>query len=276
MKKLFLAGLTLFSLQAFSQSYMVLNNGVTLTTDKAGFLYDFDQFIMPYKVTIAGGKFLVADEKLITVNEQGFLFRTEEKIKKIKGKGSNYFLNDDSDLVVITSTGTFFKYDKDSSFKKIKTFGGNFYTTNTDEKKKIVDLYTVNTKGNYFKMTTAGLNPADITIAGGSYFMAKGMIYTVSADGLVYPKPEKKVSGINSLGGNFFIDSGNFLFTVSEEGFLMIPVLPPKMIIKNIVKVGSNYLIDSEGNFFVVDNKGAVSQRESKEHDLGSAKVISL
>jgi hypothetical protein len=275
MKKLLIAGLTLFSLQGFSQSYVVLNNGVTLTTDNTGYLYDFDQFIMPYKITGNGGQFLLEEDKLLTIDEKGFLYRKDEKIKRMKGKGINYLVTDDNELVTIAADGIFYKY-KDSNIKKIKTYGGKFFTVATDEKKNIIDLYTLNARGNFFKMSVAGLNPAALSVAGGSYFMASGMIYTISRDGLVFPKPEKKVNGINRLGGNFFIDSNNVLFTVSEEGFLIIPILPKDMNLRTIQKVGANYMIDTEGRMFIVDKAGTVVARSLKEHDLRSTKIISM
>ena len=278
MKKLLVMGLAVLSMNAFAQSYLILNNGVALTLDKAAFVYDFGHFIAPYKVNFNGGTFLAEDEKLITVNENGFIFRTEEKIKKIKAKGTNYFISDSGNLFTIDSKGTFYKFekDKDVGIKKAANFGGNFFTSNTDEKKKIVDLFTVNTKGNYFKMAVQGLNPSDISTLGGNYFFAKGVVYTVSGDGFIYPKPEIKTSSLKKAGGNFFIDTANVLYTVSEEGFLYLPTIPANLKIETVTKLGSNYLVDQEGKLFAVDNKGQVFEREMKAHDLRNTKVLSM
>jgi hypothetical protein len=278
MKKLLAVGLTVLSMNAFSQSYLVLNNGVALTLDKAAFVYDFGHFVAPYKVNFNGGTFLAEDEKLITVNENGFIFRTEEKVKKVKAKGINYFIAENGNLYTVDSKGFFYKYDKDkdASIKKAANFGGNFFTSNTDEKKKIVDLFTVNTKGNYFKMAVQGLNAADISSFGGNYFMAKGVVYTVSADGFVFPKSEIKTGALKKAGGNFFIDTANVLYTVSEEGFLYVPTIPANLKIETVTKLGSNYLVDQEGKLFAVDSKGQVFEREMKAHDLGNTKVLSM
>jgi len=275
MKKFLLAGVALLSMNAFSQSYLILNNGVTLTTDKAGFVYDFGHFRVPYKVTLNGGQFHVEDKKLSTVDTAGFLYEKTLKVEKVKGKGLNYFINDDNKLVTVDAKGFYYELE-DKAFKKAQAFGGNFFLVKPDDKKAIVDLYTINDKGNYFKMTVAGLNPFDIVTLGGTFFQTRaGVTYTISKDGLVYPKAEQKVGAVKKAGGNFFVDAAGLLFTVSEEGFLMLPVLPANIKVADIQKVGSNYMIDSEGRMFVVDKVGNISER-TMNHDLRTAKILSI
>lgn len=275
MKKFLLAGVALLSMNAFSQSYLVLNNGITLTTDKAGFVYDFGHFRAPYKVTLNGGQFLVEDKKLSTVDTAGFLYEKSLKVEKVKGKGLNYFINDDNKIITIDSKGFFYELE-DKAFKKAVAFGGNFFLVKPDDKKAIVDLYTVNEKGNYFKMNVAGLNPFDIITIGGSFFQTRnGATYTVSKDGLVFAKTEQKVGAVKKAGGNFFVDAAGLLFTVSEEGFLMLPVLPANIKVADIQKVGANYMIDSEGRIFVVDKVGNITER-TINHDLRNAKILSM
>lgn len=278
MKKFLVAGMMLASMNVFSQSYLILNNGITLTTDNAGFVYDFGHFRVPYKVTLNGGQFLVENQKLSTVDTAGFLYEKSLKVEKVKAKGLNYFVNDDNKLITIDQKGFFYEYDKDakSVFKKISGMGGNFFTVRPDDRKPIIDLYTVNNTGNYFKINVPGLNPADITTIGGTYFQTRaGVVHTVSKDGFVYAKPEVKVGAIKKLGGNFLIDSANMLFTVSEDGFLMLPVLPANIKVADIQKVGSNYMLDSEGRIFVVDKVGNLVER-TINHDLRNAKILSL
>lgn len=277
MKNIAIAGLLLLSTSVFSQSYLVLNNGITLTTDTAGFIYDFGHFRMPTKVTTNGGQFLIEDKKLSTVDASGFLYLKTLKVDKVKGKGRNYFIKDDNHLVTVDSKGFTFEYDKDEKvFKKAVGFGGNFFTVKPDDKKPIVDLYTINATGNYFKITLPELNPASITSFGGTYFQTKdGVTFTVSKDGFVYPKKDQKVGAIKKAGGNFFIDSANFLYTVSEEGFLMLPVLPANIVVADIKSVGSNYMIDSFGRIFTVDKAGNLSER-TIDHDLKNSKVLSF
>jgi hypothetical protein len=277
MKKIITVGLMLSSLNAFSQSYLILNNGVTLTLDKAGYVYDFGHFRIPYKVTVNGGLFHVEDKKLSTVDSAGFLYEKDMKIDKIKGKGLNFLIKDDSHLVTIDSKGFYYEYDKDDKiFKKATAFGGNFFLVKENSRKNIVDLYTVNDKGNYFKIEVAGLNPADITTVGGTFFQTKnGVVYTVSKDGFVYAKPEIKVGTIVKAGGNYLIDSTNKIYTVTEDGFLMLPILPANIKVSLVQKLGSNYMIDSEGQIFVVDEKGNMHER-SVAHDLSNTKILSI
>lgn len=278
MKKLISAAALLVSFSAFSQSYLVLSNGVTLTTDKAGFVYDFGHFFPPYKINLHGGQFLVEEDLLSTIDEKGFLYNKDLKVKKTKGAGLNYIINNDGSLITIDNNGFYYVLEnEDSLFRKPLLLGGNFFTVNTGKKKDPVHLYTVNSKGNYFKPEIAGFKPADIVSVGGTYFQLKdGTVYTVSKDGFVFAKPEVKVGKIKSAGGNFFIDESNKLFTVSEDGFLYLPVLPANIVVTNLVKLGANYMIDNEGRMFSVDNKGLMFERVVQEHDLINAKVISF
>ena len=278
MKKILALGSLMLALNGYAQSYIIMNNGVTITTDKAGFVYDFGHFILPYKVTLTGGQFLAEEGKLISIDEKGFLYRKDEKAPaKIKGKGSNYLIADNGTLYTFDATGFLYKFDKEPMTKKANTFGGNFFTVKPDDKKPLVDLYTMNKLGNYFKMNVVGLNPADIYVNGGNYFQTKkGVVYTISKDGFVYAKPEVKVTAVKKIGGNFFIDANNTLYTVSEEGFLYMPTLPMTLQVATITKLGQNYFLDQDGKLFVVDNLGAVIQREMKDHDFKSAKILSL
>ncbi len=276
MKKLLLAGLTFLSMNAFSQSYLVLNNGVVLTTDKAGYVYDFGHFRLPYKVTLSGGQFFVEDKMLATIDSNGFLYQKTLKVEKIKGKGLNYFINDDNHLVTVDSKGFFYDYDKeDKVFKKAIKFGGNFFLVQPDDKKPVVELYTVSSTGNYFKMSIPGLTPANISTIGGNFFQANGVTYTVSKDGFVFPKKEIAVKKILKSGGNYFIDSDKLIYTVTDEGFLVLPALPEKFKVADVQKLGANYMVDSEGRIFTVDMNGVLFERTTT-HDIKSVKILSL
>jgi len=276
MKQLLTAGVLLFSISAFSQSYLILNNGVTLTTDTAGYVYDFGHFYIPYKLKHNGGQFFVEDKKLVTINSKGLLFEKDLEVEEIKGKGLNYLINGDDELVTIDKDGFYYRYDEDSDiFKKTIQFGGNYFLVKPEKKKPLVEIYTINEKGNYFKMNVEGLNPSEITQFGGSYFQTKmGNTYTVSKLGFIFLKSDIKVSQISKSGGNFFIDSTGVLFTISEEGLLLIPNLPKNLNISSVQKVGANYMIDTNGKIFVVDKNGLVEER-LVQHDLKNTKVLS-
>lgn len=277
MKKFIVAGLMLTSMSVFSQSYLILSNGITLTTDNVGYIYDFGHFRLPYKISVAGGQFLVADQKLSTVDSSGFLYEKLMKVEKIKGKGLNYFINDKDHLVTIDTNGFYYEFDKeDKVFKKTIGFGGNFFLVKPENRKPLIDLYTVNSTGNYIKISLDELNPADITKIGGTYFQTmSGVIYTVSKDGFVFAKTEVKVSDIKISGGNFLIDSESRIFTVSEDGFLTSPVTPVNFKASEIQQVGANYMIDSEGRIFLVDKTGTLVER-TISHDLKNTKILSF
>lgn len=266
--KLFLAlGFVLFSAQSFSQSYLILNNGVTLTIDKAGFVYDFNHFTLPYKVSVTGGQFFIEDSRIKTVDASGFFYEKDLKVEKVKGHGLNYLITDKNDLITVDANGFVYKLEDDKELKKVNQFGGNFFLTKTD-------LYTVNDLGNYFKTNVPGLNLEDITVIGGHYFQTKaGTTYTVSRKGFVYSKPDVDAKKVVKAGGKFFIDETNRLFTISDEGLLTLPVLPFGMNLGTIQKIGSNFLIDSEGRIFVVDSLGNIFER-SLQHDLKNGVLL--
>lgn len=274
MKRLITMCAMLFSFQAFSQSYLVLNNGIALTLDKAGFVYDFGHTILPYKVSGNGGQFLISDKKLFTVDFAGFFYEKDLVVEKIRAKGYNYFIDDKNNLVTITETGFYNKFDKDVAFlKKAKKFGGNFFTV---EEKKTTDLYTINFLGNYFKTVVPGLNPKDIKVFGGRFFQSEnGTLYTVSKEGFVYPKPEIKVQKIKTFGGNFLIDSTNTVFTITDTGELILASVPATFNAANIEKVGANYMLDKEARLFAVDGLGTILERKVN-HDLRISKVLSF
>ena len=276
MKKLLLASLMAFSFSAFSQSYVILANGVLLTTDKAGFVYDLVQYVNPYKIRINGGNYLVNDERLFTVSSEGFYFEKDFKIKKIRGQGLNYMLDNSGDLIAIANDGTYVKYDESGKeLKKAHRFGGNFFLVLKDKKKNIVDLYSVNDKAAYFKLNIPGLNPADISVLGGNYFMANGKLFTVSSAGVVFEKSSFYIPALKKMGGNFFVDSMNRIWTVSEEGILSNPALPLSFKLSNIDKYGSNYMIDTDGVIYTIDSKGFMNARTMEFHDVRNAKILS-
>lgn len=277
MKKILALGSLFLALNGHAQSYLILNNGVTLTTDKAAFVYDFGHFILPYKVTLTGGQFLAEEGKLISIDSKGFLYRKDEKApSKLKGKGNNYLIADNGTLYTFDANGFFYKYDKEAATKKASSFGGNFFTVKPDDKKPGVDLFTLNQLGNYFKMAVPGLNASDITIAGGNYFQTnKGVVYTVDKAGLVFAKAEVKAAAIKKIGGNFFIDANNAIYTVSEDGFLYLPTLPANLKVATITKLGQNYFIDQEGKLFVVDSTGLIFERTTT-HEIKDAKILSI
>jgi hypothetical protein len=277
MKRFLIISAFLASMAVQAQSYFILSNGVTLTLDKAGYIYDFNHFFLPYKVEVNGGQFLISQTILHTVDDKGMLYKKDLEVSEVKGKGLNYFINDSYHLYTIDEKGFFFKYDKDKSiFKKSAGFGGNFFTVTMDEKKKLTDLYTINSKGNYFKVSLPGLNPYDISTFGGKWFVNnKNVVYTVSKDGSVFSKEEVVVGKVVSKGGNYLVDETKRIYTVTDEGYLLLPNLPLKFNLDQIVKFGSNFMIDKDGLVFVVDANGQVIERSVNGHDLRNAKILS-
>src|SRR5690606_15647509 len=116
-----------------------------------------------------------------------------------------------------------------------------------------------------------------IVAFGGSYFMNnRGVVTTVSNEGVLTPRPEVRVGLLVKKGGNYFTDSSNLLFTVSEDGQLLNPGLPLNLKVTNITKLGSNYFLDISGRLFVVDRQGQVFERSVNDVDFRTSRILSL
>ena len=277
MKKLLLAALATLSLNAFSQSYIIMDNGITITTDSSGFVYDFGHYAFPQKVTLKGGQFFVEEGGILaTVDENGLFFRKYELIpEKIKGKGINYFLSEDGAMYTVNKAG-YVNLIQDDAFKKAVNFGGNYFTVETEETKSL-ELRVVTGEGQVVAPAVPNLKVKDIISFGGNYFMTnRGIVYSVTSQGAVVPHDDMRVGILNKKGGNFFIDSSGYFYSVAQDGTLKMPALPISLRVQSIFRLGSNYFIDQSGKLFVVDKDGNVFERVMRDHDFKNAKVISL
>jgi hypothetical protein len=271
MKMFLAAALVLLAIKSFAGSYLILENGTTITMDNSGFIYDFGHFAYPSKVTHKGGQFFIEENSILaTIDESGYLYRKYEAIpEKITGKGINYFLSSEGELFTFDRTGKV-AVVKEEELKSATNFGGNYFVSASD-------LWSVTADGKHQKITPEGFKSSDIIAWGGTYFMNKrGVLYVVSADGQLYPQLEVRVGIIGKKGGNYFTDSSGMLFTVSEDGLVKMPALPISLRVENITKLGSNYFLDLTGKLYVVDRAGNVFERSSRDHDLRHARIISL
>lgn len=278
MKKLFLAALATLSLNAFAESFVVMDNGIVVTTDASGFAYDFGHYAFPQKITLKGGRFFVEENKVIaTVDENGLLFRKYEVIPTaILGKGINYFLSESGSLFTIDEKGVL-TIAEHPELKDAMNFGGNYFLLPTDAEKKTAELYTVHRDGTHAKAVREPLKLGEIVAFGGTYFMNnRGIVTTISADGVVAPQPLMRVGVLVKRGGNYFVDSSNTIFTVAHDGTLKVPGIPVSLKTQNIVKLGSDYFLDLQGRFYTVDRDGNVWEREVKDIDFKHARVLSL
>jgi hypothetical protein len=278
MKKLILSSLVLMSTQAFSQSFLVLNNGVTLTTDKAGLVYDFSLFHTPSTINVSSAQFFIDKEKLYTMNASGNLFEKDLEIKssKIVAKAGNFMIVDaglSNNIITIDEAGFYYEF-KEKRFNKPQIIGGNFMTF-LNEKEKKVEIMTVGALGQYKSVVVQGLNPAEIISAGGRYFTTSTRkIFSVAKDGVISEQTQfATVAQIVKKGGNFFIDSTNTIFTITDEGFIKLPLLPMGLDISKTAKVGFNYLITSEGKLYTINALGEILDRGFTNHDLKQAKI---
>jgi cytochrome oxidase Cu insertion factor (SCO1/SenC/PrrC family) len=278
MKNLFLTLLATLSLNAFAQSYVVMDNGIVITTDTNGFAYDFGHYAFPQKVTLKGGQYFVEEGGILaTIDENGLLFRKYEIIPdKIKGKGMNYFMSDEGFIYTIDKKG-YVKVTESELYKNALNFGGNYFTVASDAEKTNIDLYVVTNEGLVVKANVPSLKVKDIVSFGGTYFMSnRGILYTVAANGTVTPKDDMRVGILAKRGGNYFTDSSGYFYTVSEAGELKMPALPVNLRVGTVLKLGSNYFIDQAGKFFTVDKNGNVFEKVMRDQDFRIAKIISL
>ncbi len=278
MKKFLIAILASFPLIALSQSYVIMDNGTTITLDKDGFVYDVGNYAFPQKITLKSGQYFVEENSIIaTVDEKGALFRKYEQIpEKIIGRGMNYFLSEKGELYTINSQGIV-ALTTDEKLKTANFFGGNYFTVLTGSDTKDMDLYTVHADGTYAKVALVDFKMKDVAAYGGNYFMSnRGVVYTISETGAVIPWPGMRVGVLQKRGGNYFIDSSNTIFTVGSDGTLVLPGLPTNLKIPSITKFGSSYFLDIAGRLFAIDHEGHIFERVMRDQDFKNARVISL
>lgn len=271
MKNIVLAALASLSFSAFSQSYFVLDNGVTISVDSMGFIYDYAHYTPLNRLTLKGGQFLLEDNNiLVTVDEKGSFFRKLEVLPtKVIGKGHNYFIGDTGTIYTIDTLGYVAVTENDPKAKAATKFGGTFFTTEDE-------FFVVTPDGKYAPVVIEGLKPSDIHTFGGNYFMTnRGVLYTVSEDGQIISKKASRIGIILKKGGNYFVDTTGMIYTVTQTGELKSPGLPVSLRVQAMTKLGVNYFMDGSGKLFTVDKEGNVFERWSA-YDLKTTKVISL
>jgi len=272
MKKILLAVIASLSFSAFSQSYFVLENGITLSVDASGYVYDFGHYTPVGRVTVKGGQYLVEDTNvLVTVDERGMLFRKYEMLpKQVIGKGTNYFIGDNGAFYGIDNLGYVNLIENDERIKTATKFGGNYFANDADE------FFVVTSDGKYVQAIVEGLKTADILTYGGNYFMTnRGVLYTVTADGKILNKKQDRVGIIVKKGGNYFVDTTGMIYTIGIDGSLKMPALPVSLRIQAMSKLGSNYFMDGSGKLYTVDREGNIFERWVT-YDLKTTKIISL
>lgn len=279
MKKILLSILATLSFNVFAQSYVIMDNGLVITTDRAGFVYDIGEYSFPQKVTMKGGQYFVEENSILaTIDENGSLFRKYEVIpEKILGQGMNYYLSSTGEITTIDQKGVA-HHSTNEAFTRAMNFGGNYFTAVADAETGVMDLYTVALDGSVIKADLGEtLKIKDVVAFGGSYFMTnRGVVYTITADGRVLSMAHMRVGVLQRRGGNFFTDSAGMIYTVAEDGSLVLPALPISLKINTITKLGSNYFLDLSGRLYVVDKMGNIYEKTMPDHDFRNARIISL
>lgn len=264
--------------KAFSQSFLIMENGIILTTDRSGFAYDFGHYAYPQRVSLKGGQYFVEEDNiLVTIDENGYLYRKYESIpQNILGKGINYFISSDGFLYSIDSQGKL-KVSEAQEFKAAKNFGGTFFTTQPNESEELFDLYSVSQNGKIQKYDRGPFKKKEIVSFGGNYFMnQRGFVFTISSAGDIFQQENPSVGLIIKKGGNYFIDSSNLFYSVTDSGELKLPDLPFNLKVSSILKLGTNYFIDQAGKLYTVDRDGNITEKIMTDHDFKKVRVISL
>ena len=276
MKQLILLFCLLFTQTSWCQSYMVMNNGSILTTDKDGFVYDFGHYAYPHKISLKGGVFFIEENSILaTIDENGMLYRKYEQIpKNILGKGINYFLSSEGELYMVDKAGTV-KMKKEEDFQNATYFGGSFFFIALDDGK--IEIVTINENGEFSRHADLMMDLSELVSIGGRYFMnRRGIVHTINTAGEVIVHSDMRVGLIDRRGGNFFTDSSGFIYTVTSEGELITPSVPMSFSTSNIVRNAANYMVDLQGRLFVVNSKGEIFQKQLSNIDFENIVIVSL
>lgn len=257
------AGL-LFAVTAEAQSYMVRANGVVLTLDEKGFVYDLNQFVLPYMITVKGGMFYVTDKRVITtVDENGFFYRLDPKQyeapRKVEHSGYNYFLEGNGAVWSFDRNGLPTVGERNWDYRKPLYVGGKFFVVE-GKRREPGRLVVINDRGQVNEVSVAELDPATIRESGANWFVdTKKRLFTINADGQVgQALGVGQMGNLSAKGGNFLVVDGSLL-TVTEDA--RVNNLGSASRYGTISKLGSNYFLTQEGKLFVVDMNGTVIER---------------
>ena len=287
MKSLVLAALFCVITQTvFAQSYVILQNGVLLSVDESGLIYDFSQFVKTYEITAKGKNYIVTkDNNLTVISKEGFVYKKGDKLapKKIKANGGVWLLGTKGELSIITKEGFVFTYDKEDRLNKLDVAlsGGNFLILKGKKPEETI-ITTINeTKGLYTVFTANDLKSIKldlnkVTVVGGNYFVsAEGVLFTVSADGLISSKESMgNFKGLKNKGGNFLVESNGTIRTVLSNGYLVIPYLPSTM--GTVKATGYNYFVDSNDELITVRDTIAADIINSADAAIFDAALQSI
>jgi len=252
-----------------------MDNGIILTTDNNGFIYDLGHFTYPEQVGLKGGNYFSENNGvLVTIDEKGLLYRKYEVIpSELQGKGMNYFLGKTGELFTIDKTGAVAARTDLVYPEGIKNFGGNYFVLNSE----FLQVVTVGDTGAVTTVSIDTLKTVDVVAFGGSYFMTnRGVVYTIAANGTMASDAMTRVGILKKRGGNYFTDSSMSIYTVAQDGSIKVPAIPLTLSVESISKLGSNYFLDNTGKLFIVDKDGEVFERSLTDHDFKTARIISL
>jgi hypothetical protein len=265
----------LLSISAYSQSYLVQNNGVLLSINETGSVFDLNQFVKTYEIIFKGKSFLINKEKNLTViTKDGFVINKGDKLIPAKTKitGGSFILSDKNEISIVRNDGMVFTYDKIEEIKKLEAIhaGGNFLVLQGKKSQETMILTIDTENGFYTLLNKSTLDSLKIDIAkiktiGGNYFITNdGVVYTVSSTGIVSSKESMGlVLKTTKVGGNFFVDSENVLRVVMSNGYLLIPYIPSAM--GKVKSVGYNYFTNDQDELFTVVDK--ISEAELNSPD---------
>lgn len=261
---------------AFAQSYLIRPNGVVITIDAKGFLYDLNQFILPYMVTTRGGQFYINDKRQITtIDEDGFFYRIDKKEfeapRKVDFSGANYF-SDKKTIWTVDRKGVVNEEKDIKDLGRVEKVGGRFFTVKPRRGEGL--LYSISDFGKVERMIIDGFDPNTITSVGGCWFVTtSGDFYTLDAAGLVsrhggslFPRGTKIVKA----GGNYLLTNRGLL-TINENGQVSLVSVP----VTNLLSSGYNYFTTPDNSLFVVDKTGGVWKNDAFGN-LGSLGMTSL
>jgi hypothetical protein len=247
------------SITTHAQSHLLKLDGVLLSVDASGFIYDLGNRVDPAQVKARGKNWLAEKSgALITIDSAGLVNRrTDVRVPRtLRAHGGTWFLGERGELSVVTASGAVVTTQEPTLREgDIAPRGGNFFVWRPRRGGAPV-LYTFNsaTGESYHSdaeyVRRLGIDMSSFKGNGNNWLVdGRGILHVVTRIGAVMPRRDLGTFfGLSTRGGNYFVDATGATQVVMDNGSVHMPYLP--LDYSAIATAGDTFGWNTRGDFF--------------------------